>query len=268
VEKVKVFFLKQLAILLIFISFSSSMVLAADENSITYIEFISKINSLIDEKFNQSEVIMSEFQSLAKTHKLENSQENFKEYLRVKLIFEATRDSGLWKIKWKITDREPNSIEIWNQWSNKSFNGLDLNKPLVTAEAECDELSALFAMMARSLGVKKVGLFWPTSNHTVAVWTAKGINNTQVRVVVPTSQVFLSKDASLGTLEFNPYQQKTIYNYDNLDVPGDFKLSTEMTQKMLSQLEVFGRLSQNELQKKRNSASRILGGSRNNIKTL
>ena len=59
----------------------------------------------------------------------------------------------------------------------------DLDPDAPSATAECDELSALFAFFTHRLGVDDVGLFWPTGNHVVAVWTVEGSEG-PVRIVV------------------------------------------------------------------------------------
>src|SRR6202158_1871420 len=83
-----------------------------------------------------------------------------------RLLFEATRDAGFWTLPWSITDKPPNSDNIWRQWQNvKTFSAL-----APTATAECDELSALYAFLVERAGVRGVGLFWAAANHTVAVW--------------------------------------------------------------------------------------------------
>jgi len=38
------------------------------------------------------------------------------DFVAVRLLFEATRDAGLWNLQWRITNREPRSDEIWKQW--------------------------------------------------------------------------------------------------------------------------------------------------------
>ena len=103
-----------------------------------------------------------------------------------RLLYEATRDAGLWNLHWTITDRPPNSDNIWRQWH--AMGQPSALSP--TASAECDELSALFAFLARRSGVKGVGLFWPYPNHTVAVWELHPAERPTIRVVVPTSQIF------------------------------------------------------------------------------
>ena len=103
----------------------------------------------------------------------------------------------------------PNSDRIWSQW--KSASAVSPLSP--TASAECDELSALYAFLVERAGVRTVGLFWPYPNHTVAVWVLHPMQGKEVRVVVPTSQIFLDVTDSFGTKKFNAWHQKTIFEY-------------------------------------------------------
>jgi hypothetical protein len=126
--------------------------------------------------------------------------------------------------------------------------------------AECDELSALFAFLVRRLGVKHVGLFWPTSNHTVAVWTASGPGGA-VRVVVPTSQIFLDPKETLGTRTFDPAHQRTIYDYGRADVPDDYEIPAPLARAFIYTMEAAAGLSNEDLQARRNARSAAYGGS-------
>lgn len=165
------------------------------------------------------------------------------DYAVLRLLFEATRDAGLWNLRWSITDLPPQSDQIWQQW-----RGLQTPSPAApTATAECDELSALLAFLARSAGVREVGLLWPTSNHTVAAWTPIP-GPGKLRVVVPTTQIFLSEKDRLGTRSFDPWKQKTIYEYTRHDVPNTFELPTPLTDFFLRQLDRFGGATDGALQ--------------------
>ena len=73
--------------------------------------------------------------------------------------------------------------------------------------------------------MKNVGLFWPYSNHTVAVWTVRQAAAKDIRIVVPTSQIFLTEVDLFDTKKFDPWHQKTIYEYTRRDVPYSFELS-------------------------------------------
>jgi hypothetical protein len=122
-----------------------------------------------------------------------------------------------------------------------------------TAFAECDELSALFAFLAYRLGVRHVGLYWPQWNHVVAVWTVQSSEEgTPVRIVVPTSQIFLTDDDSLGTKGFDPWSQRTIYEYRRRDVKGSHPIDAELARFFVTQARRYAGLPQIELQRLRN----------------
>src|SRR5262249_11975194 len=128
------------------------------------------------------------FQSFNAKFKLPQDAVRYSDFVIVRLIFDATRDAGFWNLHWAITNREPESDNVWRQWQT-------VRQPLYakpTATAECDELSALFAFLSRSLGVKGIGLLWPYPNHTVAAWEIHPAGRKAVRVVVPTTQIFLA----------------------------------------------------------------------------
>lgn len=234
---------------------------AEDRASMTYRELLDEL-AIIAETFESSEVLKTEFSQLQASHGINNSQKNYRDFIRVRLAFEATRDSGLWQLRWTVTDKEPNSDAIWHQWatlSNPQY--IDESLAEATAIAECDELSALFAMIAGGLGVKRVGLFWPTSNHTVAVWTSQDPDGNPVRIVIPTSQVFISHNAGLGTTEFDPSQQKTIYDYGRRDITLDHTIPVALARMMIDQVREFGDKPATELQARRNRLSAKWGGS-------
>ncbi len=153
----------------------------------------------------------------------------------MRLLFEATRDAGFWNLHWAITDQPPNSDRIWTQWQS-------VKSPSVlksTATAECDELSALYAFLVERSGVKGVGLFWPAANHTVAVWTVRPSGGTPIRVVVPTSQLFLEETDFFDTKKFDPWTQKTIYEYTRRDVPDSFELPKPLFDFFLEQVDKY-----------------------------
>jgi hypothetical protein len=133
------------------------------------------------------------YQTFLAAHKLQPESVRYSDYVLVRLLFEASRDAGFWNLHWAITDQPPNSDRIWKQWQM-------VRKPTPlesTATAECDELSALYAFLVERTGVKSVGLLWPTPNHTVAVWVVHPATGPVVRVVVPTSQIFLDQTTAL-----------------------------------------------------------------------
>jgi len=175
------------------------------------------------------------FQSFLSTHKLAPESMRYSDYVVVRMMFEATRDAGFWNLHWAITDQPPNSDRIWQQWKN-------VNRPSAvesTATAECDELSALYAFLVERVGVRDVGLFWPTPNHTVAVWVVRPTGGPVVRVVVPTSQIFLDESDMFDTKKFNPWRQKTIYEYTRRDAPDSFELPKPLFDFFLQQVDEF-----------------------------
>ncbi len=190
-------------------------------------------------------------------HDLEPEHLPYATYVAVHIAFEATRDGGLWDLRWDITNRSPRSDEVWAQWASWESGGGG-----ASAVAECDELSALFAFVVRRLGVDDVGLFWPTGDHTVAVWTiARGEGEAPVRVVVPTSQIYLPPEATLGTDEFDPWKQRTIWEYRRQDARLDLELPAPLARRFIARVHALGPRSTAELQRRRNRRSAQLGGS-------
>ncbi len=189
-------------------------------------------------------------------HGLTHRDALWHEYVRVRLVFECVRDGGLWQLRWAITNRAPRSDAIWAQWAKLPA----LDPDAASATAECDELSTLLAHLARRMGVRGVGLFWPQWNHVVTVWTVAG-DDGAVRVVLPTSQIFLDRDASLGTRGFDPWTQKTIYEYRRRDVRDDATIPASLARAFIDRAWTGAGLPQDELQAARNRRSESLGGS-------
>ena len=166
------------------------------------------------------------------------------DFVIVRLLYEATRDAGFWNVHWTITNMPPNSDQVWRQW--KSVGGVSPQIP--TASAECDELSALYAFLVERMGVRTVGLFWPYSNHTVAVWVLRPTGGSEVRVVVPTSQIFLTVNDSFATRKFNPWHQKTIFEYTRRDAPDNFEFPKPLFDFFLRQIDRYAGASDSTLQ--------------------
>ncbi len=210
----------------------------------------------VAEIVSKSKAIRADYDALVAEHDLADTPALYRDYVRVKLAFEATRDAGWWNLSWKITNEKPNSEEIWKQWRRAGVP--DAEAPQPSAVAECDELSALFAFSARRLGVKGVGLYWPVWNHVVAVWTVQSSAGEPVRIVVPTSQIFLSNDDSLGTSGFDPWTQKTIYEYRRRDVKSKHRVDATLARFFVQQAALHGAKSQSTLQDERNERDRRL----------
>ena len=141
----------------------------------------------------------------------------------------------------------PNSDQIWRQW--KTTRNSSFVSP--TASAECDEFSALFAFLARRAGVHGIGLLWPYPNHTVAVWVVSLANGRPIRVVVPTTQLFLGVTDSFGTRKFNPWSQKAIFEYTRRDVADSFEIPKALFDFFLSQVDKYAGASDSTLQELR-----------------
>ncbi len=122
-----------------------------------------------------------------------------RDFRRVRLLFEATRDGGFWRLRWRITNEKPSSRNIWQQWRDKPVAN---NFGVDSATAECDELSALLGMLAKHAGITNVGLFYPTWNHTIAVWAPLAGQTKTPLVQLPTSQIFLGCDAGFDQTTF------------------------------------------------------------------
>jgi hypothetical protein len=187
------------------------------------------------------------FRSFIAGHKLQPGSVSYSEYVIVRYLFEAARDAGFWNLHWRITDLPPNSDNIWRQWK-----AVRAPSPLApTAIAECDELSALYAFLAGRAGVRGVGLFWPAANHTVAVWVLRPSTGGVFRVVVPTTQIFLSEADFFGTERFNPWSQKSIYEYTRRDVPDSFEIPKPLFDFFLQQAAKYAGASDATLQRLR-----------------
>ena len=189
----------------------------------------------------------SSFLSFTSAYKIKTESISYSDFVVVRLLYEATRDAGFWNMHWTITNMPPNSDEVWRQW--KAVR--EVSPTIPTASAECDELSALYAFLVERAGVRTVGLFWPYSNHTVAVWVIRPAGGNEIRVVVPTSQVFLTVNDSFATRKFNPWHQKTIFEYRRHDVPDSFQLPKPLFDYFLKQMGKYAGASDSTLQQLR-----------------
>lgn len=198
------------------------------------------------------------FQSFTSRRKLSPGSIRYSDYVVVRLLFEAARDAGFWNLHWTITDQPPNSDNIWRQWRN-----VNRPSPLApTASAECDELSALYAFLVEREGVKGVGLLWPAPNHTVAVWMLRPATGPVIRVVVPTSQIFLEESDFFDTKKFDPWSQKTIYEYTRHDVPDSYELPNPLFDFFLEQVDRYAGASDITLQQLRYLRESVFLGNR------
>lgn len=212
------------------------------------------------DRLAMSQPVREEYRRLMQSQGLPDDDAWLADYLRIRIAFEATRAGGLWGLQWRVTDQLPQSDRIWAQWEALAL-GADGTLPPSTAIAECDELSALFAVVARGMGLSsrsRVGLFWPTHNHTVAVWMIspppRGTGNlpAEVRIVVPTSQIFLDGAQSLGTRGFDPWSQPKIFPYARRDIADDHPLPAALARYFVHQVRRHAADPQGLLQTARN----------------
>jgi hypothetical protein len=215
-------------------------------------ELVAELDRVADE-LAELPAVRADYAAFVAAHGLTDRDALYRDYVRVKLVFESTRDGGLWHLRWDITNENPNSEQIWRQWKRARVPEDETAVAVPTAFAECDELSALFAFLVARLGVRHVGLYWPQWNHVVAVWTVKTEEGAPVRIVVPTSQIFLTNEDSLGTKGFDPWSQKTIYEYRRRDVKDSHRIDAELARFFVMQARRYGGLSQLELQRRRNA---------------
>jgi hypothetical protein len=208
-----------------------------------------------------SQDIRRDYEAFLLTFELDDDEALYLDFVRIKLAFEATRAGGWWGLTWDITNKEPRSDEIWSHWQTLELGAapstIDELAPLpdTTAIAECDELSALFSFIAQRIGLSKsseVGLFWPTGNHTVAVWTIHAKSDAPKRIVIPTSQIFLDGAQTIGTREFNPWRQKTIFDYRRQDAATKLELPGALASAFVMAVREHGSRPQAELQQLRN----------------
>jgi len=206
----------------------------------------SSVAHLISEVRQRAKVLenssgmRSSFESFTAAYKIKPDSISYSDFVIVRLLYEATRDAGFWNMHWT----PPNSDQVWRQWKQ-----VQRVSPLTpTASAECDELSALYSFLVERAGVRTVGLFWPYSNHTVAVWVVHPSTGGEIRVVVPTSQVFLSVNDSFATRKFDPWKQKKIFDYTRRDAADTFQLPEPLFEYFLEQIDRYAGASDSTLQ--------------------
>ena len=203
-------------------------------SSTTLGDLITAIHTRADALQNSSGMKFS-YRDFIRDYKLPQDTVSYHDYVLARLFYEATRDAGFWNLHWEITNQPPNSDQVWRQW--RQLKVVSPAKP--SATAECDELSALYAFFVLRSGVHGIGLYWPYPNHTVAVWVLHPPGGTPVRVVVPTTQIFLSESDDFGTHKFNPWTQKQIFEYTRRDAPDSYVLPPSLYNFFLQQIDKY-----------------------------
>lgn len=228
----------------------------ANDNKVSFTELNGQISIQI-KRIADSPHLKKEYREFTKKNKLTVSEKSYIDFVRAKILFETSRDCGLWHIQWDITNRNPDSDNIWAQWKNST--GKDFNMK-ATAIAECDEISALYAFLCRKQGVGGVGLFWPTNNHTVAVWKLKSAEGKEIRIVVPTTQIFLENRGLFGKTKFDPWKQPAVYDYTRDDIPGSYLIPASLADFFIIQMEKYGGASEEVLHYLRNMRESVFLG--------
>lgn len=221
---------------------------------VTYGEFISELRNIADGLVRDPDVVTAH-QDLLTLKNLTEEELPLQSFSRVRLAFESARDSGLWGIRGTITDQMPWSDRIWDQWSGRSFSAesplpTSAGAAFPTAVGECDEMGALFAILARDLGVTGfVGLHWPYWNHVVPVWQVDRKDGKFERIVVPATQTFLESAATIGTTGLPT--RRVVFPYMRKDRRDDTEISADLARFLLTQSYLYGGQSTQELTQRR-----------------
>ena len=203
--------------------------------------------------------LQGSYTAFAQRHQLDPGTPGLRrDFLRLWAAFEATRDGGWWRLRWAVTDREPRTHEIWKAWRRAP---LERRFDAPSAVAECDEITALFSVAARRLGVRGVGLFYPTWNHVIAGWMPEAISNRKhgAVVLVPTTQIFLSCESTFDQTSFAA--PKHVYEYPLRDTPDDTELPKALVEHLLEQLRQYGEATPELLALIRTKRAELLGSS-------
>ena len=199
------------------------------------------------------------FREFAARHQLDPATPGLhQDFVRSWAAFEATRDGGWWRLRWSITDQEPSSIKIWKAWLRSppqpSFD-------TASAVAECDEITALFSLTARHLGVRGVGLYYPTWNHVIAGWIPEALSHRKADavVLVPTTQIFQGCEASFDQTTFKV--PKRVYEYPRTDIQDQQQMPAELAAFLLEQVRAYGEASPSLLALIRAKRAILLGSS-------
>lgn len=183
--------------------------------------------------------LRSGFEAFATQHAVDaSSPALFGDFTKLWVVFEATRDGGWWRLRWDVTDQEPSSVKIWKAWfrtppPEQSFAA-------ASAVAECDEITALFSVTARRLGVRGVGLFYPTWNHVIAGWSPQAFAEQSVKdvVLIPTTQIFQGCPSTFDRTTFKPPRQ--VYEFPRVDIKDDVEMPAALATFLLEQVRAYG----------------------------
>ena len=221
---------------------------------VSYKEFVDELRKIADDIADHPEITKAHA-VLLRQKNLTAEELPLESFSRARLAFESARDSGLWGIRGTITDQMPWSDRVWEQWNTRKFTpgepvaeGNQSTFP--TAEGECDELGALFSVLARDMGVVGfVGLHWPYWNHVVPVWQVNKKDGTFVRIIVPATQTFLDKKETIGTTGHKT--NRVVFPYVRKDRKEHQKLNADLARYLLTQSREHGTLSTEKMTMRR-----------------
>jgi hypothetical protein len=207
---------------------------SAASSTVSFGVWLGALTSLLGT--TSAPAIEPEYARFAAEHGFASEDPKLKQdYRRLRLLFEALRDGGFWHLRWDVTDKDPSSRFIWKAWLRNDVKSA-FAAPSTTAE--CDESSALFGMLARHLHVYNVGLYYPTWNHTIAVWAPLEGKTKKTLIQLPTTQIFLECDAGFDKTSF-PMGLKNIERYPNWDVRADTQIPSVRAEWLLHQIRAY-----------------------------
>lgn len=185
--------------------------------------------------------LQSGFQAFAARHDVDPSTPQlWRDFTRLWVIFEATRDGGFWRLRWDVTDQEPTSVVIWKAWMRAPPAHAFASE---SAVAECDEITALFSVTARRLGVRGVGLFYPTWNHVIAGWAPEALAKSGANsiVLIPTTQIFQGCPSTFDETTFKV--PKHVYEFPKVDMRDATEMPPSLAHFLLEQVRAYGEAS-------------------------
>lgn len=223
---------------------------------VTFGEFWSALGVLLGAL--DPKPLRPEYEAFAKRHGIDPATpELWSQFTRLRWLFEATRDGGWWQLRWDITNQEPSSQKIWAAWIKQTpAHAFDA----ASAVAECDEVTSLFAVAAKRVGIRGVGLYYPRWNHTIAAWAPQGLPRQQKTpvVLVPTTQIFLGCADTFDQTTFKT-SLTSIQEYPFKDVRDDAKMPRALAWYLLGQVRAYGEASPDLLALIRARRARAVG---------
>jgi hypothetical protein len=203
---------------------------------VTFGDFWSALATQIERL--DTTALRSGFEAFAARHDVDPSTPQlWQDFTRLWVVFEATRDGGFWRLRWDVTDQEPTSVVIWKAWMRAPPTHAFASE---SAVAECDEITALFSVAARRLGVRGVGLFYPTWNHVIAGWAPEALAgvSTETVVLIPTTQIFQGCPSTFDETTFKV--PKHVYEFPKVDMRDATEMPLPLAHFLLEQVRAYG----------------------------